>query len=68
MVKTYMFLVGAFFAKFKENISSVLSINIFVLLAALVSIYFISDYLVLADIIKAPVAKIRPVIMTKINT
>lgn len=41
----YMFLVGAFFAKFKEYISSVLSINILVLFAALVSIYFMSDYL-----------------------
>jgi len=41
----YMFLVGAFFAKFKEYISSVLNINIFVLFAALVSIYFMSDYL-----------------------
>lgn len=41
----YMFLVGAFFAKFKEYISSVLSINIFILFAALVSIYFMSDYL-----------------------
>ena len=41
----YMFLVGAFFAKFKEYISSVLSINIFVLFASFVSIYFMSDYL-----------------------
>tara|TARA_B100000963_G_scaffold322535_1_gene306653 strand:- start:102 stop:1163 length:1062 start_codon:yes stop_codon:yes gene_type:complete len=41
----YMFLVGAFFAKFKEYISSVLSINIFVLFAALVSIYFMSHHL-----------------------
>ena len=41
----YMFLVGAFFAKFKEYISSVLSINIFILLASLLSIYFMSYYL-----------------------
>lgn len=41
----YMFLVGAFFAKFKEYISSVLSMNIFVLFATLVSVYFLSDYL-----------------------
>ena len=41
----YMFLVGAFFAKFKKYISTVLSINIFILFVALVSIYFMSDYL-----------------------
>jgi peptidoglycan/LPS O-acetylase OafA/YrhL len=40
----YMFLVGAFFAKFKEYISSILSINIFVLFVAFVSMYYMSDY------------------------
>tara|TARA_B100000795_G_C22733270_1_gene412287 strand:+ start:94 stop:1146 length:1053 start_codon:yes stop_codon:yes gene_type:complete len=41
----YMFLVGAFFAKFKDYVSSVLSMNILVLFVALVSVYFLSDYL-----------------------
>ncbi len=40
----YMFLVGAFFAKFKEYINSVLNINIFVLFIIFLLIYFLSDY------------------------
>jgi len=41
----YMFLCGAFFAKFKEYISSILSINIFTLMLALIITYLISENL-----------------------
>jgi len=41
----YMFLGGAFFAKFKEYISSILNINIFGLLLALIVTYLISNNL-----------------------
>ena len=41
----YMFLCGAFFAKFKEYISSILRINIFAWLLALIVTYLISENL-----------------------
>lgn len=41
----YMFLIGAFFAQFKEYLSLVLRMNIIFLFIAIIIIYFTSDYL-----------------------
>jgi peptidoglycan/LPS O-acetylase OafA/YrhL len=41
----YMFLVGAFFAKFKQYIYFVMNMNILVLFVALVGVYFLSAHL-----------------------
>ena len=44
----YMFLIGAFFAKFKEYLLLVLRTNIFFLFLAMIIIYFTSKYLSLS--------------------